>query len=195
MTVAIVDSGVANLSSVLAALKRLNVEAQVTKDAASIRQASHVVLPGVGSAPAAMDRLNAHNLADVIRALNQPVLGICLGMQILFSFSEEGEGCACLGVIPGGVKRLKPKDLPVPHMGWNEIEPRGEDPLFRGVARSYFYFVHSFAAPVGRHTIATCAYGKNFTAAARHDNFFGCQFHPERSSLAGAQVLKNFLEM
>lgn len=196
MTVAIVDSGVANLASVLAALKRLKADAQVTKDAEAIRRASHVILPGVGSAPAAMDRLNAYNLSDVLRRLSQPVLGICLGMQMLFSFSDEGEGCACLGVIPGRIKLLKPKNLSVPHMGWNAVDFRKNSPLFHALAdQSYFYFVHSFAADVSNNALATCAYGDSFTAVAQYKNFFGCQFHPERSSHAGALLLKNFLEM
>ena len=198
MSLAIVDSGVANSASVVAALKRLNVEAEVTSDAQKIRSAAHVILPGVGAASAAMAQLEAKKLSDVIRGLTQPVLGICLGMQLLFAHSEESQGCDCLNVIPGNIKKLHAKpDMPIPHMGWNQIIARKTDhPLLRGIADgSFVYFVHSFAAPVGNYTLASCDYSETFTAIAGHDNFFGCQFHPERSSLAGSQILKNFLDM
>jgi glutamine amidotransferase len=198
MSLAVVDSGVANLASVMAALKRLNVEAEVTSDAAKIRNASRVLVPGVGSASAAMASLEAKKLPDVLRQLTQPVLGICLGMQLLFTRSEEGEGCRCLDIIPGEIKRLPSKpDMPIPHMGWNQITSCAPaHPLLRGVADdSFVYFVHSFAAPLDDYTLASCAYSENFTAIAGHKNFFGCQFHPERSSLVGRQILQNFLDL
>jgi imidazole glycerol-phosphate synthase subunit HisH len=198
MTLAIVDSGVANLASVMAALKRLNADAEVTSDAQKIRSASRVILPGVGSASAAMAQLEAKKLSDVLRKLTQPVLGICLGMQLLFEHSEEGQGCNCLGVIPGNIRQLPLKpDMPIPHMGWNQISIRAPaPPLLRDVKDgSFVYFVHSFAAPVGDATLASCDYSETFTAIAGHKNFFGCQFHPERSGFTGQQILKNFLVM
>lgn len=198
MTLAVVDSGVANLASVMAALRRLDLDAKVTSDAGEIRAASHVILPGVGAAAAAMAQLEAKGLCEVIRALTQPVLGICLGMQLLFTRSTEGEGRDCLGVIEGAVAQLPPKpDMPIPHMGWNQLKRRDADhPLLRGVADgSFVYFVHSFAAPVAGYTLASCDYSAAFTAIAGHRNFFGCQFHPERSGAVGQRVLKNFAEM
>jgi imidazole glycerol-phosphate synthase subunit HisH len=198
MTLAVVDSGVANLASVMAALKRLNVDAEVTSDAEIIRSASRVILPGVGAASAAMAQVEAKKLSDVLRKLTQPVLGICLGMQILFERSEEGIGCDCLGVIPGTVKQLPVKpDMPIPHMGWNQISIRTTGhPLLRDVKDgSFFYFVHSFAVPLSDATLASCDYSEPFTAIAGHKNFFGCQFHPERSGSVGQQILKNFMDI
>ena len=195
--VTVIDSGVANLASVMAALHRLNVEAEVTAEAAKIRAASHVILPGVGAAAPAMAQLRAKDLVEVIRGLTQPVLGICLGMQLLFTHSEEAD-TACLGVIDGTVRRMTAtSDLPVPHMGWNRIMPRvAEHPLLRGVAAGDFvYYVHSFAAPVADYTIATSDYGASFTAIAAQDNFHGCQFHPERSGEIGRRILENFLAL
>ena len=198
MTLAVVDSGVANLTSVMAALKRLNVEAEVTSDAQKICAASRVILPGVGAASAAMAQLNAKNLSDVIRALTQPVLGICLGMQLLYERSEESGGCQGLGIIKGIVQQLPAKkDMPIPHMGWNQLSLRVQNhPLLHGIKDgSFVYFVHSFAAPVSDATLASCDYSATFTAIAEYKNFFGCQFHPERSGAIGNQILKNFLEL
>lgn len=195
--IAVIDSGVANLASVMAALRRLKADAAVTSDGAAIRSASHVILPGVGAAPPAMAQLWSKNLVDIVRGLTQPVLGICLGMQLLFERSEEGGGgTACLGVIPGMVKRMVgTKDRPVPHMGWNRMKLlKPEHALLQGVDEgSYVYFVHSFAAPVAAATLASADYGGAFTAMAAHRNFHGCQFHPERSSAVGSRILQNFL--
>jgi glutamine amidotransferase len=196
--IVIVDSGVANLASVVAAFKRLNADAEVTSDAQKIRTALRVIFPGVGAASAAMAQLEAKKLTDVIRNLTQPVLGICLGMQLMFDYSEENGGCDCLGIIPGKVKQLPVKpDMPIPHMGWNQLQIRAKDhPLLRDVKDgSFVYFVHSFAAPVGKATLASCDYSETFTAVAGHNNFFGCQFHPERSGAIGNQILKNFLDI
>ncbi|MDD4617120.1 MAG: imidazole glycerol phosphate synthase subunit HisH [Alphaproteobacteria bacterium] len=198
MTIAIVDSGVANLTSVRAALKRLNAEVEITAEPAKIRAASHVILPGVGAAPAAMSQLQAKGLIDVLRSLTQPVLGICLGMQLMFDRSEESGGCACLGVIPGDVKQLPAKPgMPIPHMGWNQLSIQAaEHPLFKGIPDgSFVYFVHSYAAPVSQATLASCAYTDTFTAVANRENFFGCQFHPERSSAVGRRILENFMRL
>jgi glutamine amidotransferase len=198
--IAVVDSGVANLTSVMAALERLGVPAEVTADVARIKNADRVILPGVGAAAPAMARLKAKNLVDTLRGLTQPVLGICLGMQILFTRSHEGKGepVACLGVMPGDVKAMKASpDAPVPHMGWNQITPKQADhTLLRGIEPgSYVYFVHGYAAPVGDTTVATADYGGTFAAIVGHRNFFGCQFHPERSGEVGSKVIANFLSL
>lgn len=200
--ITVIDSGVANLASVMAALHRLKADAVITSDAATIRKASHVILPGVGAAQPAMAQLESKKLVEAIRALTQPVLGICLGMQLLFTGSEEGakdEGVtSCLNVIPGVVLRMAgTADMPVPHMGWNQLKlVKPEHPLLRGVKSGDFvYFVHSFSVPVGEVTLAATDYGGDFTAVAGHKNFFGCQFHPERSSAVGNRILENFLGM
>lgn len=199
--IAVIDSGVANLASVMAALHRLQADAVVTSDAAVIGGASHVILPGVGAAAPAMTQLHMKKLVEVIRRLTQPVMGICLGMQLLFTTSEEGQGegqaLPCLDVIPGMVRHMTgTPDMPVPHMGWNQIKPVKPSPLLQDVAAgSFAYFVHSFAVPVGEMTVASADYGTAFTAVAAHKNFYGCQFHPERSSTVGQQILKNFLSL
>jgi imidazole glycerol-phosphate synthase subunit HisH len=201
-SIAVIDSGVANLASVLAALRRIGVDAAVTADAAAIRAASHVILPGVGAASAAMARLEAKKLVETIRGLTQPVLGICLGMQLLFAVSEEGRAgdavLPCLGVIPGMVRRMiASRDMPVPHMGWNQLKLlRPNHALLRGVeADSFVYFVHSYAAPVSDASLATADYNGVFTSIVAYKNFFGCQFHPERSGAIGGRILQNFVEM
>jgi glutamine amidotransferase len=197
--VVVIDSGGANIASLLYALRRLGTEAEVSANPARIRAASHVLLPGVGAAPDAMSRLRAAGIDSLLPTLTQPVLGICLGMQLLFEASEEataGMGeTPCLGVVPGRVTRMSVSPgLPVPHMGWNQLEPLRDDALFDGIARgAYAYFVHSFAAAQGANTLATCDYGGSFSAAVRRNNFRGVQFHPERSAAVGARLLGNFL--
>jgi len=199
--VAVIDSGGANIASLLYALQRIGARAELTKDAARIRAASHVLLPGVGAAHDTMQRLNGSGLAALIPELEQPVLGICLGMQLLYSASAEAaagtDTTAGLGIIPGRVERLHARpDHPVPHMGWNQAHALRDDPLFAGIGPdTYFYFVHSFAAPVTAQTLATCDYDGEFTAAVRHRNFRGVQFHPERSAGAGARLLANFIAL
>jgi glutamine amidotransferase len=200
MSITVIDSGVANLASVSAALHRLGADAIVTSDAAAIRSATHVILPGVGAASAAMSLLEQKRLSDVIRNLTQPVLGICLGMQLMFTGSEEGksggEHVRCLNIIPGIVRRMiGSPSAPVPHMGWNQIKPiKTAHSLLKGVApQSFVYFVHSYAAPVDHTTLATAEYNGIFSSVVAHKNFYGCQFHPERSSAVGSQILQNFL--
>ena len=192
----IINSGGANLASLRFALQRLGMDVPVTTDAAAIRGASHVLLPGVGAARDAMDRLRAAGLDEVIRGLTQPVLGICLGMQLLFTASEEDEA-PCLDVIPGRVVRFPERSsLPVPQMGWNELLPCDNSPLLAGIETgAYAYFVHSYAVPVGDYTLATTDYGGPLSAVVGQDNFFGTQFHPERSARVGARILGNFLEL
>lgn len=196
MTLAIIDSGGANISSVKHALRRLGAEPVFTSDIATIRSAERVILPGVGVAGAAMSRLRELNLVECIRALQQPVLGICLGMQLLFDHSDEDDA-ECLGIIPGRLEILQPSDgVRVPHMGWNTTTLVREDPLLNGLtADSWFYFVHSYRAPVGDSTLATCMHGESFAAIVRNGNFYGAQFHPERSARHGARLLANFLEL
>ncbi|MCJ7453444.1 MAG: imidazole glycerol phosphate synthase subunit HisH [Steroidobacteraceae bacterium] len=193
--VVIIDSGGANIASLVYALRRLGCEAGLTRDPEVVRTASRVILPGVGAAADAMARLQRHGLAQLVPQLTQPVLGICLGMQLLFEASEEG-GATCLGILPGTARRFQAAaDRPVPHMGWNQLEVRDATALLRGVeSGDYTYFVHSFALPVSAASAATCDYGGEFTAAVSRDNFHGTQFHPERSGRTGARILQNFLE-
>jgi len=198
--VAIVDNGGANIASLRYALERLGCVSLLTSDAARLAAARRVILPGVGAAADAMERLHALGLAEVIPQLTQPVLGICLGMQLLFASSEEGDDgrqTECLGLIAERVARFPTRPgFPVPHMGWNQLHLTVESPLFAGVADGdYVYFVHSYCAPVGPWTLAAADYGGEFSAAARHRNFHGVQFHPERSAAVGARVLANFLDL
>jgi imidazole glycerol-phosphate synthase subunit HisH len=193
--VIIIDSGGANLASLQFALQRLGATARVSSDAAEIAAAPRVLLPGVGAAADAMARLRERRLDDCVRQLRQPLLGICLGMQLLYTDLDEG-GCGGLGLIEGKVQRLAAGALPVPHMGWNTCRTLRPDPLLAGLgADDYVYFVHSYAAPVSGASLAACDYGGEFTAVARRDNFWGVQFHPERSARVGARLLRNFLEL
>jgi imidazole glycerol-phosphate synthase subunit HisH len=193
--VAIIDSGGANIASLRAALSRLGAESVVTTDHAVIRRAARVLLPGVGSAHNAMLRLRGSGLDQLIPTLTQPLLGICLGMQLLFDRSDEGP-VNCLGVIPGSVGKLQSEPgKPVPHMGWNQMTQVREDPLLDGISSlDHVYFVHSFFAPTSSATVAITDYGVALTAVARHENFCGTQFHPERSGVVGARILANFLK-
>ncbi len=192
--VVIIDSGGANLASLQFALERLGARSRVSADAAVIAAAPRVILPGVGSAGDAMQRLRAAGIDRVLPALRQPVLGICLGMQLLFDRSAEGPSDT-LGVLAGDVARLAAAPgRPVPHMGWNTLDALRSDPLLEGLAPgAHFYFVHSFAARPSETTIATADYGGAMVAVAGRDNFRGVQFHPERSGAAGATLLANFL--
>jgi imidazole glycerol-phosphate synthase subunit HisH len=199
--VVVIDSGGANIASLLYALQRLGARAELSVDPARIRAASHVLLPGVGAAHDTMQRLNGNGLAALIPTLTQPLLGICLGMQLLYAASAEAaSGCAAttgLGIVPGTVERLAASpEQPVPHMGWNQLEILNDDPLFNGIpSGTHFYFVHSYAAAVTGNTLAACDYGGKFTAATRCGNFRGVQFHPERSAAAGARLLANFIAL
>ena len=196
MDVVILDTGCANLSSVKWAVQRLGYDPVVSKEADIVLNADKLFLPGVGTAQAAMDQLHERELIALIKACTQPVLGICLGMQLLGSGSDESGGVPTLNIIDQPVQRMKDHGLPLPHMGWNQITSQAGNHLFRGIEDgAYFYFVHGYAMLVNEYTIAQCNYGEAFTAAVQKDNFFGVQFHPERSGAAGAQLLKNFLEM
>ena len=194
-SVAIIDSGGANIASLLFAFERLGITATLTTEENVIRNADKVILPGVGAARDAMQRLRDAGLVDVIRDLKQPVLGICLGMQLLADASDE-EDVECLGIIPGVAKKFSPApSLPVPNMGWCKVASLREHVLLRGLpADSFFYFVHSYALQVSDYTVATAEHVQPFSAIIARDNFVAAQFHPERSSKAGAQLLRNFME-
>lgn len=195
VALALVDTGGANLNSVIFALQRLKVEPVLTRDPEVVRSARRVILPGVGAAADSMARLGEAGLVEVIGGLQQPVLGICLGMHLLFSASSEGE-VETLGLLDGHVSRMQSTaDLRVPHMGWNRVRPAEgvDDPLFAGIEGApHMYFVHSYQAPASAWTIAESDYGGVFPAAVRQGNFMGVQFHPERSTAAGARLLRNF---
>ena len=196
MNVVILDTGCANLSSVKYAVQRLGYEPTVSREPEIVLQADKLFLPGVGTAQAAMEQLEQRELIDLIKACTQPVLGICLGMQLLASSSDENGGIGTLGIIETPVQRMPDLGLPLPHMGWNQVTANADSHLFRGIdENAYFYFVHGFAMPVCENTVAQTLYGEPFSAAVQKDNFFGVQFHPERSGAAGAKLLKNFLEM
>ena len=194
--VTIIDSGGANIASLQFALERLGARTELTADPDKIKTAERVILPGVGAAADGMERLRHAGLDTVIPQLTQPLLGICLGMQLLFESSEEDEA-SCLGIIPGrATKFIAAKDRPVPHMGWNRIEITRNSRLLDGIPDgSHFYFVHSYAVGVTANTVACAGYGKAFTAITRSGNFMGTQFHPERSGEHGARLLKNFLQL
>lgn len=196
MKVVLIDAGGANIGSVRYAFERLGADARFSADAAEIASADRVVLPGVGAAAAGMARLRELGLVDCVRSLTQPLIGVCLGMQLLFDASEEGD-VDCLGLLPGRVRRLQgAPGVRVPHMGWNALEPVRADALLDGIAAAdRAYFVHSYAAPVTDDTIAACTHGERFAAVVRRGNRMGAQFHPERSSDVGARLLENFLKV
>ncbi|KHL57584.1 imidazole glycerol phosphate synthase subunit HisH [Xanthomonas cannabis] len=194
--VALIDAGGANLGSVRYALERLGVEARLVRDAAGLQGAERVILPGVGAAPEAMKRLRAQGLVEPLRQLQVPLIGICLGMQLLFERSEEGN-VECLGLVPGIVRHMTPAlGIRVPHMGWNQLVPMRDSALLAGLPeRASAYFVHGYAAPVTADTVAACDHGGLFTAVVQQGLRCGAQFHPERSADTGARILRNFLEM
>ena len=193
--IAIIDYKMGNLRSVKNALSRLGAEYTVTDDAAAIVAADKVLLPGVGYAAQAMANLRERGLVDVIRGLRKPVLGICIGMQVLCRYSEEGD-TPCLDVFDTDVRLFKAQEgLKVPHMGWNSISNL-DSKLFKGVDEgSYVYFVHSYRPGLCQDTIATSNHGGLFSAALKYENFYGTQFHPEKSGDVGEKILSNFLAL
>ena len=198
MSIAIVKYNAGNIQSVLYALERIGKEAIVTDDHAQIRSADKVIFPGVGEASTAMEYLKARGLDTLLRSLEQPVLGICLGMQLMCRYSEEND-TPCLGIFGEEVKKFVPPasgDIvyKVPQIGWNNIYHL-QSPLFRGLdENSYCYFVHGYYAALGKHTIATTDYILPYSSGLHRDNFYGVQFHPEKSAQVGEQILRNFLE-
>jgi imidazole glycerol-phosphate synthase subunit HisH len=193
---AIIDSGGANIASLRFAIERLGIESELTTDPQVLREASHVILPGVGAAADCMARLRNAGLIETIRELEQPLLGICVGMQLLYESSEEGD-VQCIGLLRGRVRRFPDSlGLPVPHMGWNQLEFQRSSSLLSDIEpRDYVYFVHSYSAPVSDSTIASCTYGESFAAIVQHGNVYGAQFHPERSARIGSLLLRNFLQL
>ena len=193
--IAIIDYKMGNLRSVENALKRLGAEFCVTADEKIIRAADRVLLPGVGNAAEAMQNLRDADLVDVIRSLRRPVLGICVGMQVMCRHSEEGD-VDCLNIFDSRVKRFVPApDVKVPHMGWNQIG-NFESKLFKGLdGGSYVYFVHSYYPELCPDTIATSRHGVMFSAALKYENFYGTQFHPEKSGDVGERIIENFLKL
>lgn len=195
MRVVLVDAGGANLGSVRQALQRLGIDPQLTADADAISSADRVILPGVSTAAQVMERLRALDLVRVLRALHVPVLGVCVGMQVLFEHSEEGD-TPCLGLLPGRVCRLQAgPGVRVPHMGWNRLRRLRESPLTRGIGEgAWAYFVHSYAAPAEADCLLASDHGVRFAALVQRGRVAGAQFHPERSAGAGARLLQNFIE-
>ena len=199
--VVIIDTGCANVSSVKFAIERLGYPVIISKQPDAVLAADKLFLPGVGTASEAMKNLAERDLIELVKKVEKPLLGICLGMQLLGKVSQEkgqkaDELVECLGLCDGEVKLLETGELPLPHMGWNTVKAKPEHPLFKEIEEGeYFYFVHSFGMPVGDYTIAECEYGKPFTAAVQSGNYYGVQFHPERSSKAGSKLIQNFLEL
>ena len=195
MAVALIDTGCSNLFSVQAALDRLGATHTLARSPAEAERADRLILPGVGAAGPAMARLRASGWVETLQAETRPMLGICLGMQLLFEHSEEGD-TTCLGVVPGQVRRIEGSARRrVPHMGWNRLDVLTDDPLLGGLgADAHAYFVHSYAVASTAHTLASTDYGSALAAVVRHRNFYGMQFHPERSAAVGARLLRNFLD-
>jgi glutamine amidotransferase len=195
--IGIIDYGAGNIRSVSNALKRLDVPHFVSNDRNELDSANKLIFPGVGEARSAMDALARTGLPVWLKQVRVPFLGICLGMQLLFEHTTE-RATECLGIISGTNERFNSDRsiLKVPHMGWNQVKYDGDIPLFSGVpSGDNFYFVHSYYAPIAAATIGTTEYGVRFTSAVRQDNFYGVQFHPEKSGKAGLQLLKNFIEL
>lgn len=195
MNVAIVKYNAGNIYSVVNALKRMGIEPLLTDDAEQLQKADRVLFPGQGEASGAMEYLKARRLDEVIRNLSQPVLGICIGQQLLCRHSEEGD-TDCIGIFDAEVKRFQPArhEDKVPCMGWNWLHDT-KSPLMQGIEGEYVYFVHSYYVPVCSETIATADYILPYSAAMHKDNFYTCQFHPEKSGRVGEQIIKNFLSI
>jgi glutamine amidotransferase len=195
MEIAIIKYNAGNVASVMYALDRIGQKYKWTDDPEEIKKADKVIFPGVGEASTAMAYLKEKGLDTLIKGLKQPVLATCIGMQLLCKYSEEGN-TNCIGVFDVEVKKFVSKDLKIPHVGWNSIEPKGENPLMKGLKEEEFvYFVHSFYAPVNAYTTAVCEYVQPFSAMLHKDNFYAAQFHAEISGKAGEQILKNFLAL
>lgn len=191
--IALIHSKVGNLASVSNALNRLDANFITTNDKDELDDADAVIFPGVGHAYSAMESLENNDLVSWFRNTNKPVLGICLGMQLLFESTEEGD-TEGLGVIPGRLKKFDSTENKVPHMGWNTFSDLNPHPLLKGISTdNYFYFVHSYYAPVNEYTLAKCSYINDFTAVVGRDNYMGVQFHPEKSGSIGSLLLQNFL--
>lgn len=199
MNIVIIKYNAGNIESVNNALMRLGVKAEITADHEKIKAADKVIFPGVGEASTTMAYLKEHKLDTLIKSLKQPVLGICLGQQLMCSHSEEGN-VECLGIFEEKVKRFKPEPAQeyttkVPHMGWNSVSNLKGDILTKELDNQFVYFVHSYYCEVGEHTAAVCDYINPFSAALQKDNFYATQFHPEKSQKVGAKILENFIKL
>ncbi len=184
-----------NLTSVSNALKRLETDYFISDEPDELEKADGIIFPGVGHAGAAMHDLQSRNLDVWLKNTSKPVLGICLGMQLLYESSEEGD-TKTLGLIPGRLKKFDSTRAKVPHMGWNQFEPNLDHPLIKGIGHNQFlYYVHGYFAPANKYTLATCNYINNFAAVVAKDNFMGVQFHPEKSGQVGSLLLQNFLDL
>jgi len=193
--IAIIDYGAGNTASVINVLEELKAEFVLSNDKKIIQSADKIILPGVGEASSAMRKLNELNLVEELRNTTKPFLGICLGMQLLFSKTEEGN-VECLNVIPGEVKKFNLANIKVPHMGWNEIIKLNRDELLSEINdKTFFYFAHSYYMPKNDFSTSVSNYGLNFSASVRYKNFYGVQFHPEKSAQQGIQIIKNFLSL
>lgn len=193
--IVLIDYGAGNTASVSNILKELNADFILTNDKEKIESADKIILPGVGEASSAIERLKELNLIDVLKSVEQPFLGICLGMQLLCESTEEGN-VSCLNIIPVVVKKFVLENLKVPHMGWNNVGITQNEKLFLGISdNEYFYFAHSFYVPQIESNTSVCEYGIKFSSSVRYNNFYGVQFHPEKSAKQGTQIIKNFLEI
>ncbi|QCI15795.1 imidazole glycerol phosphate synthase subunit HisH [Buchnera aphidicola] len=196
MEVVILDTGCANLASIKIAISKLGYNPTITTEPSIILKSQKMFLPGVGTASAVMQILSEKKLINIIKNFKKPVLGICLGMQLLCASSEECNGVKTLGIIKSSILRLQTNNLSLPHIGWNQIEFQKSHALFKNIPnKSRFYFVHSYILPINQYALSTTNYGVNFSSVIQKNNFFGVQFHPEKSGKIGAQLLKNFLEM
>jgi glutamine amidotransferase len=193
--IALIDYGAGNLKSVANALDDLQVKYVVTNRSEELNSAEKIIFPGVGEASSAMNKLNDKEIVETIKSTQKPLLGICLGMQLLATFSEE-RNTKCLDVVKTIVKKFDSSEVKVPHMGWNQVEYKNQNKLFKNVeSGSNFYFANSFYVPITEYTIASTDYDIVFSAAINKNNFYGVQFHPEKSGKTGLQILRNFIEL
>lgn len=193
--IAMIDYGAGNTASVANVLKQLNAEFVLTNEKQKIIEADKIILPGVGEASSAMRKLKELNLIDTIKNLSTSFLGICLGMQLLCEKTEEGD-VECLGLIPVQVKRFDDDKVKVPHMGWNDVHQLNDKAIFNKIEEnSFFYFAHSYYVPENEFSTSVCNYGINFSSSIKYKNFYGVQFHPEKSAEQGIQIIKNFLDL
>lgn len=194
--IVVLDTGCANLTSIKVAIEKLGYHPTITSEPSIVINSKKIFLPGVGTASSVMKILSKKKLINIIKEFSNPILGICLGMQIFCDFSEECNGVKTIGIIKSSVLRLKTNNLPLPHIGWNQVLFNTSHPLFKNIPNnSRFYFVHSYIVPINKYTLSTTNYDISFSSVIQKNNFFGVQFHPEKSGNIGSQLLKNFLEM